>query len=255
MRKFLNLLAIWILSLNLFAQTQHVKGIKGEYPLLSNMTPEQAIEHAIEEAKREALRQVTGEWINSMEVLQSNDQWQIFSSYSTFETMGMLEKWQIIEKKIEQNEFGDLIAKVTLDASVRKYKSSKDPEFIAFIEHLKPVYSTDEFLEFNITPHRDAYIKIFVFEDTEKAVMLYPNKQDRNRKFPAGKTVNFPCHMRMRITKNSTSPQEINHLVFVLTKQDIPFYGKVNFKTVNQWIANINPNQRFVKYEEFTIRE
>jgi hypothetical protein len=228
-----------------------IKGAKGEWSI-SNITPEQAYEKALIEAKFEALRQAgIDESINAINSLYSTSEGNDYTGISNIELGGEVIDFTVVDKKIEQekgSKSDKLIAKVTINAVVRKYDKKRDSSFQIKIENLENSYKDGGSLTFSFTPHKAGYLKIFVFEDDKSGSVLYPNEYEKNILFEGGKKVKFPISREMDYSLakiDNTKEVENNLLIFVYTKNDVPFYEKdINYHSVLNWIAKISPDER-----------
>ena len=243
--------------------SQEIKGAEGRWPVV-NITPEQARNKAIEEAKKEALR-IAGitESIKAADVLstfEANDRSsQLFSSFSSIELHGAVTRYEIVKDEIEKNSIdGLLYAIVVIDATVKKYTSVADPEFKIDVRGLRTNgYRKGETIVFSVNPNKEGYLKIFLFENTEEAVQLFPNRYETNRRLNAKETLRFPTVVGIDYTaeKSTTDKQEHNLLLFVYTKSDIPFYGDLTAQRVLGRINEIEPSEREVVIESILISE
>jgi len=246
----------------LFSQEIEIKGAEGQWAII-NITPEQAREKAIEEAKKEALRRAgVTERIKSTEALstfEANERSQLFSSFSSIELNGAVTQFEIKRDEQKKNSVDGLFyAVVDIDATVKKYTTVADPEFKIEVLGLRSNgYRNGEPIEFSVLPNRAGYLKIFLFENTDDAAQLFPNYYEPNRKLNAKETVRFPTVRIIEYIaeKSTADKQEHNLLLFVYTKNDIPFYGATTYQRVLAWIYNIEPNEREVVFENVMITE
>jgi hypothetical protein len=236
-----------------------VKNAKGEWSI-SNITPEQAYDKALVEAKFEALRMAgIDESINAINSLFSTDKGSDYTGISSIELGGEVVDFTIVDRKIEQQRTGStdiLTATVTIDAVVRKYKKKRDTSFQIRVNGIESSYKEGDQLTFSFTPHKEGYLKIFAFEDDYNGYVLYPNEYEKNERFQAGIVVRFPVSKEFvyELTKVSSKAAENNFLIFVYTKNDIPFFeSDVNYHSVLNWIAKISPDERVENRNLFQI--
>jgi hypothetical protein len=106
-------------------------------------------------------------------------------------------------------------------------------------------------------PHKDGYLKIFVFEDDNSGYLLYPSVHEKNRHFLAEVQVSFPLSTGVDyelVKINASKATENNLLIFIYTKNDIPFFEEdINFHSVLNWIAKISPDERVEVRKLFQI--
>ncbi|MDR2087238.1 MAG: DUF4384 domain-containing protein [Dysgonamonadaceae bacterium] len=245
-----------ILALNvLISDAQNddikIKNARGEWSI-SNITPEQAYDKALIEAKFEALRMAgIDESINAINSLYSTNEGNDYTGISSIELGGEVIDFTIVDKKIEQKKVGGfdaLIAKVTIDAVVRKYKKKRDSAFQIQVSGIERSYKDGDHLTFSFMPHKDGYLKIFAFEDDNTGYVLYPNVHEKNKYFQAGVQIKFPVSKEFDYELAKINPlkaTENNLLIFVFTKHDIPFFEEdINYHSVLNWIAKISPDER-----------
>lgn len=250
---------IILYSFSLFAQEKiTIKGVKGNC-IVANITPEQAEEKALLEAKKEALKRAgVGENIAASDILssrvdkQSMD--QVFNSFSTIELNGEVLDYTIIDKTKKLDDFGNINLIITIDAIVIKYDKQKDPEFDVKIENLEEFYKEGSKLEFYITPFQNTYLKVFFFDDKLNCSLIFPNEYENSRVLEKEKKYKFPLSQAIDYTLETEYEREINYLVMIFTKKDIPFIETVNYKNLLKWINGISPDQRVVKYYNYIIK-
>jgi len=272
-----NTLIILFLSIvcitNSYSQkTVKVHRVKGEC-IISNITPEQAKEQAIQEAKREALRRAgVSENVGTSSLLKTSENKegikQLFNEISTVEINGEVLSYTVTNENKRINEFNNIVVEVTLDAEVIKYDKKRDLSFDIKVDGIDEQYKNEQVLAFEFTPSEDGYLKIFNMNDTEN-MLIYPYSDITNkslndvpeRLFKKNEKVSFPINTNFGnpVTKetgyilSTEKRNEFNHLVFVYTKQNIPFYEKINYRNIISWIYSISPDQRVVKYFGFVI--
>ena len=241
--------------------SQEIKGVEGRCAI-ANITPEQAREKAIEEAKKEALRKAgISERIKSTDALSTYEtsakNSQMFSSFSSIEMEGAVTDYNVVKDETEKNKIdGKLYAVVVIDTTVKKYQTIPDPEFKIDVSGLQSNgYKKGDEITFSVTPNKDGYLKIFLFENANDAKQLFPNYLDTNRKFQEKKTVNFPDNYVLTATKSTEEKQEHNWFIFVYTKKDIPFKGATTRRNILGWLNSIEPDQKEVIVETVMITE
>jgi hypothetical protein len=253
------LLIFFLSSLPLLLVSQRnikIKGVKGACSMADNMTPEQTKNKAILEAKKEALlRAGITENISSTYILNisqsSEDFQQIFNSISAIELDGEVKEWELINEKWEVDGSGNPYLEVTINATVIKYKTERDLSFDFKVEGIKEWYYDSTFLEFTFLPYQDGYLRIFLFGDNYDAKFLFPNKYEKNKLFHKGIEVQFPLNVNYRLVAEKKEDADL--LVFVYTKQDIPYTKKENIKDILEWIYSIPKDERAIQHFSFVI--
>src|SRR6056297_2713214 len=128
-------IVIFCLITPLFAQKEiKVKGIEGSYIISQDITPKQAKEKALEEAKKNALREAgISENISSTNVLATDadkeDMEQVFNEFSSVEINGKVIDWEIISEEKYEDQYGNFVVKVVINADVVKYRKEQDKSF------------------------------------------------------------------------------------------------------------------------------
>jgi hypothetical protein len=246
----------------LCAQTQKIKNAEGQW-LVVNITPEQAREKALEEAKKDALRKAgVSERIkssNTVSVVAGNrESSELFSMFSNIEMEGGVTEWTFKKDAIEINSIdGQPYWNVIIDATVKKYSTMPDPEFKIDVAGLRSNgYRNGEEITFSVTPNKDGYLKIFLFENVDDASQLFPNEFEQNSKLQEKKTVIFSkdaIGFGFDAVKTSAEKHEHNVLLFVYTKGDIPFSGTATRKNILVWLNKIERDQREIVMETIVI--
>ena len=98
--------------------------------------------------------------------------------------------------------------------------------------------------------------------------MLYPYianehpyyNDDPDRVFKKRETVRFPVNPAFSdgYTLEIDTPgktQEFNILMFVYTKENIPWMGEVNFNNMMNWIYSVPPDARVTQQVGFVIKK
>ncbi len=269
---FAGLLILCLLFTNgLAAQKKQTVRAKGSY-FSSDLTPEQTKIKAIEEAKREALVKAgvseTVTFTDYSYQFDDNEKFkEIFQAISSIETGGEIVVDSVLRETRSFNEFGNMVIEVEIEATVYQHKTKADPKFLIEVEGVDEVYNNEDYLQFKFTPQQDGFLKIFNITDEETS-LLYPYKDPKNKNlndnpdklFTKRVTEQFPVHPAFKdgyyleISKPEKT-QEFNILMFVYTKQNIPFIGAANFKNMMGWIYSIPPDERVTKQVGFVIKK
>jgi len=224
--------------------------------MADNMTPEQTKNKAILEAKKEALLKAgITENISSTYILNisqsSEDFQQIFNSISAIELDGEVKEWELINEKWGVDGSGKPHLEVTINATVIKYKTERDLSFDFKVEGIKVWYYDSTFLEFTFLPYQDGYLRIFLISDNYDAKFLFPNKYEKNKLFHKDIEVQFPLNVNYRLVAEKKEDTDL--LVFVYTKQDIPYKKKENINDILEWIYSIPRDERSIRNFSFVI--
>jgi hypothetical protein len=240
------------------AQEMQVKGVSGQV-LIANITPEQARERAIDMAKAEALRQAGAEeWVQSFDFLQKREEnnkfEEFFHSLTSVQSMGSVVDWKVINENKRLNESGTLLYEVSLDATVRLYKTRPDPEFQMTVKGIHPVYRHEENMNFEVMPGKDGFLKIFLMDDARAVSVVYPNEHEPSVQMFGKTTRTFPQSPHFNYEVFTNKNEETNYLFFVYTRKDLPYTGSDKFADFIQYVYTMEPAERFVMMERIEIR-
>lgn len=223
--------------------------------IISNITPEQARETALTDAKNTALLEAgVSENVmaySSMEVFSTNDtHLEYFSSLSNIVMNGQIITWEVLSERRYVNELDNFVFEVIIDAEVIKYETKPDPNFSAIVAGLMPVYYENDVLNFEILSSQDAYVYIFLLNNDESS-QLYPNDYEKEQLFKQEEAYPFPINDAIDYTL--TVEDEVadkNTLVFVLTKEkNTPLI--TDSKSLYKWLYSLEPEG--VYYSFFPI--
>lgn len=262
MRRLSILFLFVTLAFSAFAQKEKVhalKGVRGEYTmtLTATVTPLEARERARENAKRTAIEQVCGSRISIWDQVETSSAGESFNSLSVNQIDGEIVGFEVVKESVEMSPVreGEMCYYCVANIKV-KQGAAPDPSFRASVEGLRSVYFVNEELQFTVTPYRDCYLKIFLFEDSKVGYRIYPAQEDRPELLRANNPVAFPREMHFDVTKSSDRPTETNRLVFVFTKEERPFYHQTTSRQeIEQWMALIPNDAKYIHSYAIDIRE
>jgi len=243
-----------------FAQdTKKVENIKGEWIISNDITPVQAREKAIDQAKAEALRQAgVPEYVTesnlSYKTEKNNSLKDIHNSLTSIDVSGEISEFKIFKEEKRKNEFGNLTYEVWINATVTLHKTSKDPGFDINVNGIRESYRSPEELAFEIMPSKEGFLNIFILSDDE-SLHLYPNKFEKQEKFEGGKSYKFPRSRALDYEVSSEESMEVNYVILLYTKGEIPFLEKETSENILQFIARIDPSQKCLKSYSILIRQ
>jgi hypothetical protein len=243
-----------------FAQEmKKVEMVKGEWIISNDITPIQARANAIDQAKAEALRTAGAtEYVGESSLLYKTEKDKkledIHKSVTTVDVSGEISGFEVIKEEKKLNEFGNLTYEVLINATVILHKTSKDPGFIVEVRGIQESYRSPEELIFEIMPAKEGFLNIFILGDDE-SLLLYPNKFEKREKFDGGMTYKFPRSRALDYEVSSEESMEVNYLVLLYTKSEIPFLKEATSENILQFIAGIDPAQKFVKSYSILIRQ
>ncbi|MGC3946494.1 MAG: DUF4384 domain-containing protein [Chryseolinea sp.] len=239
-------------------QTKSVQNIPGEWVISNDITPVQARERAIDQAKGEALRQAgVPEYVAESNLTYKTEQnlalKDIHESLTSIDVSGEISSFKVIREEKRKNEFGNLMYEVWIDATVVLHTSSRDPGFTMNVNGIRDSYKSPEELVFDILPSKEGFLNIFIISDRE-SVHLFPNKMEKQEKFEGGKSYKFPRSRALDYEVSSESGMEINYVVLLYTKMEVPFLQQETAENILRFIANIDPSQKCLKTYSILIR-
>ena len=232
--------------------------IMGEWTISNDITPIQARANAIDQAKAEALR-IAGvtEYVAESSLLykteKDNKLKDIHESVTSIDVLGEISGFKVIKEEKKLNEFGDLKYEVWINASVMLHTTTKDPGFNMDVKGIRDSYRSPEELVFEIMPSREGFLNIFILGDDE-SLHLYPNKFERREKFEGGTPYKFPRSKALDYEVSAEESTEVNYLILLYTKSEIPFLEEVTSENILQFIARIDPAQKVIKSYSILIR-
>ena len=119
-----------------------------------------------------------------------------------------------------------------------------------------------ETLNFSFIPAHDGYLNIFYINPNE-SLLLYPNQNLNykilndipNRIFTKNEIVNFPINSAIKYTLSvpENLKSEESHLLFVYTKEYLPYTLDLEIPKILEWIYKIPQNKRSIQYFPLTI--
>jgi hypothetical protein len=238
------------------AQTEKVKDVPGSAALV-NITPEQAKQRAIDDAKAEALRLAgVEEWVQSVNFLETresnNKVTDFFHSLTSVQSMGEVVSWSLVKENKIKDELGNLRYDVVIDAEVRIYKTRPDPEFQVDVDGVKTVYKNGDNLEFSVLPNRTGYLSVFIVDHESNVVQLFPNQEEKMIKMVEAQRYAFPMSKHYRYEVFTNLREEANYVFFLFTKSNIPYRGD-SFQSFIEYVYRIEPWERFMNMERIMI--
>jgi hypothetical protein len=235
----------------------------GSALIYGDVSPNQARIQALNDAKINALKNAgITEHISSYQLLYTtqvkNDISQLFNSDVITEMEGAVKSYEIKKERVFFKNELELVCEITIDATVIKYDTKPDPGFDIQVSGIKPIFSNNENLSFNVKTTKPGYLTVFNISDTDASV-LFPNPYEKQVLCKANEACQYPV-AKINYTLHTDMKQpELNRLIFVFTKTQIPFI-KFNGEQVTtkenifSWIYSISPDQRKIEYVSLTIQ-
>lgn len=238
-------------------QFTEIKNVKGSC-VIKNITPGEAKRRAITRAKEEALRRAgVAEHVSASKTIiktEDNEAFnEFYNSITNTDLEGIVSNYKLVSHKNKTDEFGNLICEVVINATVVTYETESDPEFDFKITGVKEIYEDKEKMNFSILPYQEGYLRIFLIDDNDSSISLFPNDWEKIREFSKEVEINFPIDVHY--TLEAKKPVDRDVIVFVFTKKNIPFKNEINYDNILEYIYSIPRNQRALQYYSFVIRK
>jgi len=261
-----NMKTIWITFIYLlgasFVSAQQVKkleGIKGQWVISNDITPVRARENALNQAKVEALRQSgIPEFISESNLMYKSEKQlefkEFYESLTSVDIAGEISEFTIIKEEKKVNEFGNLLYEVWINATVSIHKTTKDSGFNIEVKGVRESYYSPDKLIFEIKPWKEGYLTVFILSEDESG-LLFPNSLERQEKLVAQKTYNFPKSKSLDYEVSTIKSVEINYLLLLYTKNEIPFLSEETPENILKFIARIDPFEKCLKSYSLLIKK
>jgi len=250
-----------IVPVKIFSQKEITVTARGSYEA-RDLTLEEVKNKAIDEAKKNAMVKAgISENVQVSDFLYTFEEDEkfkdIFQSFVSTETGAEIIVQNDKELKRDINEFGNILIEVEISAVIYKHDDKKDPAFILKVDGLKEFYYEEDPIDFSILPSKDGYLKIFNITEVSTLV-LYPYSDpaysylndDPERLFIKNEKTQFPVNRNMDHyffgIDSEEKDKEYNLLIFVFTKDNIPFMDEVKVNNIMKWIYQIPLEDRVV---------
>jgi len=269
MKPILILFIASIFTLNLYSQDiTRITGAKGRQVIVGNINEDEAKNRALAEAKLNALKMAgVSEHIQSYDLLYKseigNKFEEVFMSDMLSEIRGAVKSYTIKTSDKGIDDYKNFFIEVTIDADIILYSTAPDPAFKVNIDGIKQGYQNGEKLRYSVTPTMDCYLNIFnIYENN--ASLIFPNEFEKSIKFKAEEKKVFPLSNLLDgyVLEKSAKDPEKNKLLFVFTKEKIPYINYsinhegdqvTSFEDISSWLFSISPDKRVNYFVQFVI--
>lgn len=144
---------------------------------------------------------------------------------------------------------------IKADVSALKYSTIQKPFFFSVLG-LKESYLKNEPVSFTVKSAKGAYLQIFQLQEGgEQVAMFFPSWQEYYIKFTANINYKFPLNPAVEYIAQSDKASEENTLLFLFTKERVPFKGPMTREALFNFIANIKADDRSLKIFQYTVNE
>lgn len=232
---------------------------EGHWEVSRDITPAQAEQRALFEAKREALRQAgIPERVSVVSLnIQTADSLYFDHFFTEISTLQILAQVKVLHQEISRaynTASGRIIVTAVITADV--LPPSEEMQLLPFhLSGLNHSYRSGENLRFSLTAGSACYFHFFVF-DTNGGSCFFPNNYEKRLCFQPDTTYAFPLNhlLAYTIDKGNTAVRyEQNIVIAVATRTDVPFRGEVTVHNLFDWLYSIPPDQRVEAYYSFLV--
>ena len=261
-------------STSLSAQREQTRNVTatGSYVASTDETPAYGQARALQEAKKQALREAgVTENVSSTAIMvlggNNNEFQEISSELSRIELEGRVRvKEQTDAQPVFINE--NLIKyTTTIRAEVVVVETEEDMNLQFKTDGINNTYLSGETMTFTVTPTADCYLRVFLLgKHPDSNAQIYPLEDVfKDVLLKAGETVTFPPNDRKFIydqpfdytmeKENAKDNLEQDVLLIVALKKPYPFVETVNYENVIRWLAKIKRSDKCVLWQGINIVE
>ena len=233
-----------------------LKEIQGIAIGSENESIEHVIQKAVNKAKYNALIKAGVEeniasFTNYFQSENNEEYDELFTSDILSDIRGAVKNVEIVSKNKTFKDDSFFQVEVIINCIVVKYLVEKDISFDIWIDGVGMFYPNETNLIFDVKTSKDAYVKIFIFSETE-AYQLFPNDYEMSYLLKANIINRFPSNT-LDYTLFTEKKAEVHRMIMVFMKEDIPFTDDVEYKKIIDWIFSIPPNMRVIKSFGFSV--
>jgi len=258
------LLFLGVGSLSAQREQTRVVTVTGSYIANENESPAEAKATALNNAKKEALREAgVYEEVHSVSIVEIGGGEENFNEINfelaRIELDGRVTVLEVINENIRPVN-GHYEYSTTIRAKVKVEETEEDLLFDFETKGLHKTYFEGEKMTFTITPTKNCYLRIFYFDFTSNS-QLYPLKNVyKDIQFEADVPITFPLphDLRYLYDRFSTaqeysmflSDQSRNNeqgvLLIIALKERVPYTEEVTYENVFRWLSRIKRKDKRV---------
>lgn len=253
---------VWIyilcFSVSLYASSQiRVDEAIGVWEVSKDITPAEAAQKALLEAKKEAIR-LAGipEVVNSVSfMVQMVDSIYLDHFQTGISLLHIHSQVKVLSQEIKDEydaKHQRLFKRAIISAEVYEGVSADKPTLFR-LEGLKNSYRTGEHLRFSCLSNDSYYFHLFLFTPQE-TLLLFPNHYERENYFSSGMRYDFPLNKMIVYEVNKKEDKakfEQNILLAVATKKNIAFNELPSISHVFEWLYAIPSEERSEVFYSF----
>src|SRR3989339_740041 len=206
---------------------------------------------AINEAKIDALKQAgIGENLSSYQNLYKTEDtknyMELFTSDVLVNIRGDVNDVKELNVKKDITPEGFIQVTVEISCTVIKYTTDPDMTLDAEVDGIEKFYKSGDKLNFNVSPNVNSFARIFlVVRETNESFLIFPNEYHKNFEMKKGEKYSFPSD-KYELELSTNIDSEIDNVIIVLLKEDIPYTGDISYEKIYRWINMIPLDKRKV---------
>lgn len=232
-----------------------IKNVYGSATGSESETLAEIRQRAMNEAKITALREAgihenIQAYTSYFQSENNLDYQELFASNIFTDIRGAVTGVEVVRTHKAFTPEDHLQVEVWIDCTVLRYDTRRDLSFVFDAGGVKKIYHHQDPLSFRVRPHKNGYLRAFVFTG-EEAFQVFPNAHESSFLLQAGEEYHFPRNSRLIL--ETEKPQEPHRMALVFLKEDIPYSGESSYQSILDWIFTIPPDQRSVKPFAFTV--
>ena len=260
MNKILLFFFSLFICLKMNAVIVKVDNVVGAAYIVNNVSPNQAKEEALSQAKQEALRKAgvpeSISSVASLSTFETNSSFsQYFSEHALIELSGVVKSYEIVNEFMTVKDSIMIEYKVVINATILMDKTTRDASFNVGINGVKALYNNGSDLSFNVDATQDCFL--YVFHKTKDGIsLLLPNDFERENKIQKQRTKTYPSG-DVSYALSASQPEEQNIVFVFLKKQQLlnKFFlnEAMSENDFFNWVYQFKRNERIIKGYTFWI--
>ncbi|MCC5919932.1 MAG: DUF4384 domain-containing protein [Cyclobacteriaceae bacterium] len=245
-----------------------VSNLEVEVSLQDDLSLRQAIRKGEQELRLQALRKAgIAENISSYESLMNFERGdnlqQVFTSDIITDVQGTVSELEILAVERFINIADEFAVRLRANASVMPTKGERDPNFRIQVEGIRSVYQSGDHLQLQLTSTINSKAQLFLINESNEALRLYPNSFERSELVPAQQTIRFPRRSINYTLFTENQSEEYFRLILLVTKEELklPFANsdqssapeKISAQSLLSWIYQLNASERSIHLQTIKL--
>lgn len=221
----------------------------GECVLYDDMTPNQAMAKAKEEAKFDATRKVCPQKVTIYDMIRMWSKGEYYGSKASIVTSGTIIEIKN-EKTTKVTRDDKTVYICELDAKIQITTIEPDYSYNATVETDKTrCYDHDGLNSINVNVSKDSYVKMFYMTESFDRTENIKIDEDFVK---ANKKTNIISGDKLTLEIDNGDNSEIFHFAVILTKDDIPYKEGTDFDI---WYSNIPNDKKTISFFSVEVRK